>query len=251
MSETSGTGLPASIEAAWGIGQRPAKGPKPGLSLDRIVAAAVSVAATEGLAAVSMNRVGAELGTSAMTLYRYLGSKDELLALMADTAIGPPPPAPPGTEGWRANLEHWAKSLMGSYRQHPWVVRISVGGPPVAPNQVAWMERALASLDGTGLRAEEKLSVLLLLSSMVRSDATLSADLYAAWEAAGAGPEEAMHSYGRALAKLTDAEQFPALTKILESGVLDHADHPDTEFHFSLDRVLDGIEALIRTRTAP
>ena len=56
------SGLPASIEAAWGLRERPARGPKPGLSLERIVAAAVDLAASEGIAAVSMSRVARALG---------------------------------------------------------------------------------------------------------------------------------------------------------------------------------------------
>ena len=62
MDNDSGTGLPASIEAAWGLRERPTKGPKPGLSLERIVNAGVAIASAEGLAAVSMNRIARELG---------------------------------------------------------------------------------------------------------------------------------------------------------------------------------------------
>src|SRR5215468_2656297 len=86
--------LPASVAAAWGVRDRPHKGPKPGLSLERIVAAAVQVADAEGLAAVSMSRVAAELGTAPMSLYRYVTAKDELLALMLDAAYGPAPTGP-------------------------------------------------------------------------------------------------------------------------------------------------------------
>ena len=82
-----GTELPASFEAAWGRGVRPSKGPKPGLSLARIVHAAVDVASAEGLAAVSMSRIASELGAAPMSLYRYLAAKDELLALMIDAAF--------------------------------------------------------------------------------------------------------------------------------------------------------------------
>ena len=71
--------LPASIAAAWGLRERPARGPKPGLSLERIVAAAVAVARAEGVEAVSMSRVARELGSSPMSLYRYVGAKDELV----------------------------------------------------------------------------------------------------------------------------------------------------------------------------
>src|SRR5262249_13348359 len=92
--------LPASVAAAWGIRDRPHKGPKPGLSLERIVAAAVQVADAEGLAAVSMSRVAAELGTAPMSLYRYVAAKDELLALMFDAAYGPSPTGPGDDAGW-------------------------------------------------------------------------------------------------------------------------------------------------------
>ena len=66
--------LPASIAAAWGLRERPHKGPKPGLSLNRIIDAAVRLAASEGLAAVSMSRVASELGASTMSLYRYVSA---------------------------------------------------------------------------------------------------------------------------------------------------------------------------------
>src|SRR5512133_4294745 len=93
MDDQSGTGLPASIEAAWGVRSRPNKGPRPALSLERIVAAAVRVAATDGLQALSMGRGAADLGVSTMSLYRYVAAQDELLALMADLSFEAPPAA--------------------------------------------------------------------------------------------------------------------------------------------------------------
>ena len=84
--------LPAAVAAAWGVRAHPGKGPKPGLSLERIVAAAVKIASRDGLDAVSMSRVAAELGASTMSLYRYVNAKDELVKLMIDAAWGSPPP---------------------------------------------------------------------------------------------------------------------------------------------------------------
>src|SRR5271156_3032527 len=69
--------LPASIELAWGLGERPRRGPKPGLTLERIVAAGIRVAMTDGLGSVSMGRIAAELGGSTMSLYRYVRAKDD------------------------------------------------------------------------------------------------------------------------------------------------------------------------------
>lgn len=251
MSEATGTGLPASIEAVWGLIPPPTKGPKRGLSLERIVDAGVAVAASDGLGAVSMNRVAAQLGTSAMTLYRYVASKDELLVLMADRATGDPPPLPDDVRDWRGGLEHWARSLLATYREHPWVVRVPISGPPVAPHAVAWMELALSCMAGTRLNDGEKISVLLLLSGLTRNEAALGADISAAIEAGHTSIEDVMLGYGRALRKLITPDRFPALHAVVETGVFDIADEQDSDFSFNLNRVLDGIQSLMDRRPPP
>ena len=84
-TEYSGGGDPVrSIELLWGIGGRGSRGPKPGMSARQIAAAAVEIADAEGLDAVSMRRVADHLGTGAMSLYRYIPGKAELLDLMVD-----------------------------------------------------------------------------------------------------------------------------------------------------------------------
>jgi AcrR family transcriptional regulator len=250
-TEQHGTGLPASLEAAWGLRERPHKGPKPNLSLDRIVAAGVRVASSEGLAAVSMSRVAAELGAATMSLYRYVAAKDELLDLMVDAAFGPPPPLPGPEQGWRAGLSAWAWASRTAQRRHPWALRLPISGPPASPNQVAWMEALLGTLRGTRLTEAEKASTMLLLSTYVRGEAALSVDIEAAMRAADGSPQEIMPRYARLLRMLTDRDGYPALHAVLDAGVLDADDAPDDEFVFGLDRILDGIEALVRTRSAP
>jgi AcrR family transcriptional regulator len=249
MEDQIGTGLPASIEAAWGLRARPNKGPRPALSLERIVAAAVRVAAADGLQAVSMSRVAADLGVSTMSLYRYVAAKEELLALMADLTFEAPP-APRGPdESWRDGLSRWAWTELAVYRRNPWVLRIPISGPPVTPNAMAWLERGLDALRDTGLEEGEKLSVMLLLTGYVRSQATFQADIAAAQAAGAAQPgPEMMSSYGRLLARLTDRQRFPALHGVLAAGVFDEPDDGDDEFVFGLERVLDGIETLIENR---
>nr|WTB32093.1 TetR/AcrR family transcriptional regulator [Streptomyces sp. NBC_00830] len=244
----SGTGLPASLEVAWGLRERPAKGPRPGLSLDRIVDAAVCIAAAEGLGAVSMGRVAKELGVSTMSLYRYVGAKDELYVLMQEAAAGAPPEAPPAGTGWRECLAWWARAQRAVFRQNLWLLRIPTSGPPIGPNSLAWMEAALAGLDGTGLREEEKLSVLILVGGYVRNESLLMSDLEAGMRASGVGPDESLRRYAAALGALTDAERHPAITRLLGSGVFEYEDEVDTDFDFGLDRVLDGIEVLVESR---
>ena len=235
---------------AWGLRTRPGKGPKPGLSLARIVEAAVKIALSDGLAAVSMNRVAADLGTSAMSLYRYISAKDELLVLMVDAAAGAPPAAEPD-EGWRAGMSRWSWGYLHSLRRHPWAVRVPISAPPVTPNQIVWLENGLARMAGTNLTAQEKMSVILLLSGFVRNWATLTADLTAAALAAGNTDPDPTVGYGRMLASLIDPLRFPEVHKVIATGTLDDEDDDfDHEFVFGLERVLDGIEALMDSRAA-
>src|SRR5260370_25627333 len=83
--------VPATVAAAWGVRERPHKGPKPALSLARIVDAAVRIADTEGLDAVSMGRGAAELEGAPMSLYPHVSFKEELIKLMVGAAPGGAP----------------------------------------------------------------------------------------------------------------------------------------------------------------
>jgi AcrR family transcriptional regulator len=241
--EQGGPPLPASIAAAWGLRERPSRGPKPGLSLERIVGAAVGVARAEGVEAVSMSRVAKELGSSPMSLYRYVAAKDELLALMVDAALGDTPVPPERGTGWRAGLERWAWTYHDALRRHPWVLRVPISGPPITPNQVRWLEQGLAALAETKLTEAQKLSVILLVSGYVRNEATVAADV-----AAAAGGAEIMPAYAAALGRVVDPERFPALHTALQSEAFARDDDPDEEFVFGLERVLDGIEMLVSGR---
>ncbi|MEV0127176.1 TetR/AcrR family transcriptional regulator [Dactylosporangium sp. NPDC050688] len=242
------TELPQSLAAAWGIRTRPGKGPKPGLTLDRIVQAGVRVAATEGLGAVSMGRVAAELGAATMSLYRYVTAKNELLDLMVDAAIGPPPAAPPG-EGWREGMLRFARTHLAALRRHPWIVRVPITTPPLTPQQVAWMDHGLEVLAHTSLSEAEKLSTIMTISGITRNWALLTADITAAAQASGTTPDEAMLTYGQLLGKVVDPLRFPAIGRLLATGILDMPDEtPDTDFEFGLARVLDGIAALVDRR---
>src|SRR5687767_14909734 len=98
------------MAALWASRERPRRGPKPAMSVEAIVAAAITVADAEGLEAISMGRVAKELGYTTMSLYRYVSSKSVLLTLMLDTAIGGPPEVVPG-ENWRLALERWSWAM--------------------------------------------------------------------------------------------------------------------------------------------
>lgn len=246
--------LPSAVALLWGLRPAPRRGRVPGLSLDAITAAAVRVADAEGLAAVSMARVAAELGSAPMSLYRYVASKDELLLLMSDAALEEPPEL--AGESWREQLTAWAFAVLAVIRRHAWYRDIPVSGPPVGPRNLAWFDRALAALAGTGLPEGEKVLVISGLMPLVHGQARLAADLAAGY---AASPESFDSAYGTALARVLDPVRFPALTRAVLGGAFDPPpgteeagfDDFDPEFAFALDCYLDGVERYIADRTGP
>ena len=90
----------ALAELLWGLRKPRTRGPRPAFDLAQVADAAVKVADTEGLEAVSMHRVAAELGLTKMALYRYVNGKSELSAIMIEAAVGTPPDLS-GVTSWR------------------------------------------------------------------------------------------------------------------------------------------------------
>jgi AcrR family transcriptional regulator len=99
----------------WLRGRREAGRHRAGLNGDRIAAAALRPADAEGLAAVSMRRLAAELGAGTMSLYRHVSGRDDVVELIVDAAYGDePPPVPTGD--WRADL----RALAGTTMDNKW-----------------------------------------------------------------------------------------------------------------------------------
>ncbi|MFC4118175.1 TetR/AcrR family transcriptional regulator [Nonomuraea zeae] len=239
--------LPAGLDQLWARLDQPAPEPRTGLSLGRIARAAVELADAGGLEAVSMARVAERLGFTTMSLYRHVKSKNELLLLMLDSvAAVPDEVAVPGEE-WRAGLRRWCRAQWEMLRAHAWIVHLPITGPPVTPNQLAWTDRALAALGGTGLTERDKAGVVLLVANYMHTAARLAAEL------GQAASGESIAAYSALLGSLADERRFPALRAAADAGAFDYpADLPEEErrfdYTFGLDRILDGVEVLIGSR---
>ena len=81
-----------------------------------------------------------------MALYRYVPSKVELVALMTDAGLGEPPTFDTSPGAWRARLYDWALRLFERFGRHPWALETTVGVRAIGPNEVAWLEQAVAAL---------------------------------------------------------------------------------------------------------
>lgn len=229
--------LPPNLVVLYERQHQPRRGPRPALTLDTVVEAAVEIADADGLAGVSMSRVAERLGFTPMSLYRYVRSKDELLLLMADAANGETPPAPT-PDDWRTGLESWARAVFAVYRRHPWLLQVPMSAPPAGPSQLRWLEAALSNLARVDLPEGHKLQAVQLLHGYARGEAQLSTDL------GGAGPDaDTGAGYGDILRTVTTPETHPAVSRLVDSGIFYGPTEYDEEvdFGFGLETILDGL----------
>ncbi len=110
-----------------------------------VVHAALELADSEGIDAVSMRRVAATLDMGTMTLYSYVRSKDDLIALMADEIAGEllvPGELP---ADWREALRAIARRTRDMIFRHPWIATVD-HGPFISPNIARHIEQSFAAL---------------------------------------------------------------------------------------------------------
>ncbi len=246
--------LPPGLDLLWGRRERGKRGPRPGLSADAIVEAAVRVADAEGLEAISMARVATELGFTTMSLYRYVASKDELLQLMFNaSAFGAESLVIEG-DTWRSRLLSWATIQRDMLDIHPWITQLPMPAPPLAPNSMHFIERALQALDGIGLADADKLRVIGLISSYTLSEARMANDAARgaeAAQAAAAAAEAAGETYeppltfDELLRELVDKQTFPHLYDVAWSTSPTPPPTEREEFLLGINLILDGVQALI------
>jgi AcrR family transcriptional regulator len=239
-----------SMALLWQSRERPSRGPKPGLSVEAIVQAAIRVADSEGLAALSMRRVADELGVGTMSLYRYVPNKSVLLDVMMDTVIGEALKADEQPGGWRAKLEASAREELAFLRRHPWMLQVAVGRPILGPNELAAVERQLGVVVDLGLSEHEMMAVIALVDGYVRGVAQQFVDAAQAAQRTGVSDEQFWTAVASGLEAAVREDRFPLLWKVSSAGVFDPAEDEMFLFEFGLQRVLDGIEALVEARAA-
>ncbi|MFE9118766.1 TetR/AcrR family transcriptional regulator C-terminal domain-containing protein [Streptomyces sp. NPDC007172] len=230
----------------------PVPDPEQELSLDRIVRTAIDIADTEGLSALSMRGVAARLGVAAMSTYRYVPSKDDLILLMADTAFGEESYPANAPEEWRSRIELSARILWTLYRKHPWLAQIgSLTRPLLVPNLMVHGEWVLRALDGHGLDPAELFDIHVLLYSHVQGLA-VHLEMEAHAEAAtGQSEDQWMDSRTPALRELVESGRFPTFTKVVGAFEEDGYDlRLDALFEFGLKALLDGLTSIVEGQEA-
>ncbi|WP_022890404.1 TetR/AcrR family transcriptional regulator [Agromyces italicus] len=145
------------------------------IDADAITDAAVSIADRDGLGAVSMRRVGTELGVSGMALYRHVADRDDLVLRMAARTASSRALLPPADAAWRESLEHLAERVWDSFEQHPWLLGVVVS--PTRMLDLASAEQTgtlLARLGDAGVDADTAGDLLVGATAIVIGVACLT-----------------------------------------------------------------------------
>ena len=221
-------------ESIWDRPEPPRRRPPAPLSREAIVDAALRLADAEGLESVSVRRVASELGAGPMRLYGYVGSKDELLALMVDRVYGEIE-VPPGSGDWRAALRAAAHGTERAARRHPWFVSIAGAHPPQGPGGLRLLEAALTAVDGLGLDAPAMVQAVHTVFAYTVGFVQLEL-------VPPAAPQEPAEGY---VSRMVASGELPTLARVFGSlGPVDAGG----SFASGLELVLDGLAAQIEGR---
>jgi AcrR family transcriptional regulator len=229
------------------------RGRRPRLTREQIAKAALEIADQEGFDAVSMRHVAAKLGTGAMTLYNYVRTKDELVALMDDALMAEV--LVPDSElptHWREALAAVARRTRAVLRHHPWAL-ISLQQAQFGPNAMRHFEQSLATLAGTGLDNVAKFDLLALVDDYVHGNVLRTSESRKRMATAENSPEAVNAIIEFSMAQLRTG-QFPHTAALL--GDTDLTTLPEDapgppmdeeglgeQFERGLHAVLDGVAA--------
>jgi AcrR family transcriptional regulator len=246
------TGDPArSLALLWGPHGKPGRS---GLTIAAIVAAALEIADAGGLGALSMRQVAERLQVGTMSLYTHIPGKGELTDLMVDTTYGElytdvdEPSRQPGD--WRGGVKFIAARNWELFQRHPWMLQVADARPVLGPNASLKYEAELRPLDGIGLTDLEMDSVLTLVLNHVAGSARLQVTLRETKRETGMTDAEWWVKTAPVLEAVMDGSRFPVASRVGEAAGMAHQAviNPTHAYQFGLERILDGIEALISQR---
>ena len=229
----------------WNRPERAARGPAPSLSRQQIARAAVTLADTSGIEAVSMRTLAGELGVGATSLYRYVDRRDELIELMVDAVMGNDLHFEIRGD-WRRDLASFAHGLRAMTLRHPWLAVPSAGLRNFGPNEAQHYERVLGAIDGLGLEIDEMLVMVETLGAYVRGRVLEELSEQEAVRRSGMDQQEWMQTQMPFIESLVDSGRFPLLTRVVFDARAPHdPDGLEHGFALGLERVLDGLAMML------
>ena len=227
----------------------PRRGPKQRITVDEVVDTAIALADADGLAAVTMRSLAQRLSISAMSLYTYVPGRPELIALMADQAVGDVP-LPRLSDDLRTRLATLARVEFDTYVRHAWLLEITGTRPWLGPNVCDRYEWQLSAVDGLGLGDVEMDQTVALLVGFAASCARARHAAAQTVRESGMTDAEWWEANGEALGRVMAGRDYPLASRVgMAAGVTyDAASDPARELEFGLARILDGLLNYIGSR---
>jgi AcrR family transcriptional regulator len=230
----------------WDRPERAARGPAPSHSRQEIATAAVTLADTRGIEAVSMRSLALELGVGATSLYRYVARKDELIELMVDAVMGDDLQFELRGD-WREDLRSFAHALRAMTLRHPWMVVPSAGLRNFGPNTARCYEQVLSAIEGLGLEIDDMLVMVETLDAFVRGRALEELSEQEAVRRSGLDQEQWMRTQIPYIESLIESGRYPLLTRVVLDARAPHdPNRLEHGFNLGLERVLDGLATMLR-----
>lgn len=240
----------ATLRLLWrhGGGADPAvrPGPRQRVSVDAVVDTALEIADQQGLAAVSMRSLARELGIGAMSVYTYVSSREQLLELMVDQAMGRTElPAHPVQ--LRARLQEIGRTTYDEHRRHSWLTEAAGVRPGLGPHSTARYEWQLEALEGVGLDDVEMDQTVTLITGFAANAARSALDRS---QSSGSDDAAWWETVAPTLSQLMPAGSFPVAQRVGAAAGEQYgaASDPDRELEFGLARITEGVLALVASR---
>ena len=242
---SSESGQPQVI---WMLPEHTRRGPKPAYSRAEITAAAIKVADAEGLDAVSMRRVAQQIGAGAMSLYRYVPHKSDLLELMIDAVAGEYPASGMPSGDWRADLTALARGQRAAVLRHPWMIELAPHSG-MGPNTLRVVEATFSAVSVLGVGIDAMMEIVGQVTAYVTGYVHEELTDDKARRRSGLDREQWFRRQQPYVQKLIDSGDYPMLKRIVGEAELPHMD-PGARFERGLSRLLDGITANLPARPA-
>lgn len=212
---------------------------QPALTRDKIVAAAIELADSEGIDGLSMRKLGQVLGVDPMSLYNHVRDKDDLLDGVADAIVGEITPATNGS-AWKSSLRETVLTARRTMLRHPWAAAVLESRVTPGPATMRYMEVVLGTLREAGFPMDLAHHGLHVMGSRIFG---FSQDLFDD-KAEPIPDQDALAAMSASM-----AADFPNIAELAmavrHEGGLGGCDD-DVEFEFGLDLILDGLERLLR-----
>jgi AcrR family transcriptional regulator len=206
------------------------------LTRDRILRAAIRIADEEGLDALTMRRLGQELGVQAMSLYNHVANKEDLYEGIVDLAMSEIEVPPPDVD-WKAALRQSAISAHQAFVRHPWACNLHMATPRINDERMLWMEAVLRTLREAGFSPNMTHHAYHALDSHITGFTLWMVNM-------PFDSREELLDMAEQFTPQIPADRFPYVIEHAKEHLEDPDPDEPSEFEFGLDLILDGLERL-------